>query len=64
MPTLESNRRSLALCCGGRRTFGEPVVRDNLIEALGVVDSIPGEAPGARAAEAQPEYVVDTFLRD
>ena len=33
--------------CGGRSTFREPVVRDNLIEALGAVVPFPGEALGA-----------------
>ena len=50
--------------CGGRRTFREPVVRDNLIEALGAVVPFPDEALGARAAEAQPGRVVSSLQKD
>ena len=50
--------------CGGRSTFREPVVRDNLIEALGAVVPFPDEALGARAAEAQPGRVVSSLQKD
>ena len=50
--------------CGGRSTFREPVVRDNLIEALGAVVPFPDEALGARAAEAQPGHVVSLLQKD